>query len=290
MATAPDTRRSRDRRTDGWIRTVPNDLTTDDEDLSVDDPTLAAGFVQLPRGVLRDAEISLAARLTYALLLDFYWEVRGCFPGRAKLSERAGCSIQSMDLYLAELKRRGWISVRQRGLGKTNKYTLHAIRKEVSESQPVRNQESQPARTPESQSAPTLESQPVRTNLEKDTNTEIIKNPPATSSLAPQGRPKRPRPVKTTFPKDFGVTVEMTAWAVSKGVMAERIPAETEAFRLYHESKGSQFVDWRKAWQTWMGNAVKFDSKRIVRPAPKPGSGKTADEWAQRARELGEPE
>jgi hypothetical protein len=65
----------------------------------------------------------------------------------------------------------------------------------------------------------------------------------------------------TTLPDDFAVTAEMRAWAAEK-VPSVDLAWQTEQFRDHHEGKGSKFVDWRKAWQTWMRNAAKWDRGR----------------------------
>ena len=70
-----------------------------------------------------------------------------------------------------------------------------------------------------------------------------------------------PRKRATTMPDDFTVTPEMRAWAAEKAPGVD-LDWQTEQFRDHHEGKGSQFVDWRKAWQTWIRNAAKWDRGR----------------------------
>lgn len=61
----------------------------------------------------------------------------------------------------------------------------------------------------------------------------------------------------TTLPNDFKVTESMFTWAVEK-VPNLNLEEETEKFELYHSSKNSKFVDWSKAWRSWMLNAKKW--------------------------------
>ena len=41
-----------------------------------------------------------------------------------------------------------------------------------------------------------------------------------------------------------------------------QIAEETEAFTLYHRGKGSKFVDWDLAFQSWMNRAQKWAAEK----------------------------
>ena len=74
-----------------------------------------------------------------------------------------------------------------------------------------------------------------------------------------------PRKRATTLPDDFTVTADMRAWAAEKAPGVD-LDWQTEQFRDHHQGKGSRFVDWRKAWQTWIRNAAKWDRGRKPQP------------------------
>ena len=60
----------------------------------------------------------------------------------------------------------------------------------------------------------------------------------------------------TQLPDDFLVSDELKAWA-----RENQLPdpdSEIQAFRDYHQSKGSTFRDWNAALRTWLRNAKKF--------------------------------
>ena len=92
--------------------------------LEAPDPVVADGFTQVPNFLLRNAELSMGAKITYAMFLSYAWHNDCCFPGQATLAEDIGVSRQSVNGFVGELERAGFISVKRRGLGKTNLYTV----------------------------------------------------------------------------------------------------------------------------------------------------------------------
>lgn len=71
-------------------------------------------------------------------------------------------------------------------------------------------------------------------------------------------RAKR-RAKMTPYPDDFVVTESMYEWAIEKhGLPMAAVDLETDQFTNHHLSKDSRFVDWERAWRTWIGNSVKW--------------------------------
>lgn len=63
----------------------------------------------------------------------------------------------------------------------------------------------------------------------------------------------------TAYPDDFSVTESMYEWALEKkGLTSAAVDIETEQFTNHHLAKGTKFVDWERAWRTWMGNVSKW--------------------------------
>jgi hypothetical protein len=89
------------------------------------DPITLHGFTQVPNFVLTKKEISVGAKLAYAMLLKYAWGDQACFPGQLKLAEDMGAGERSVRTYLKELETAGILEIKQRGLGKTNLYRLH---------------------------------------------------------------------------------------------------------------------------------------------------------------------
>lgn len=92
--------------------------------LEAPDPVTAHGFTQVPNFLLRSSELSMGAKLTYAMFLSYAWSNDCCFPGQATLGRDIGVTRQSVNGFIAELERAGHIAVKRRGLGQTNLYTV----------------------------------------------------------------------------------------------------------------------------------------------------------------------
>lgn len=87
-------------------------MVHDDRAVS-DDPTpitQAYYFGKTPRGLLRDRNISLRAKVLYALLDDYAnRQNRESFPGRQALADDLGCSRNTVTVAMRELESHGWI-------------------------------------------------------------------------------------------------------------------------------------------------------------------------------------
>ena len=96
------------------------------------DPVTRHGFTQVPNFILTKPELSVGAKLAYAMLLKYAWDEGACYPGQLKLAQDMGSGERSVRRYLDELESAGILEIQQRGLGKTNYYRLHlTIRKQT---------------------------------------------------------------------------------------------------------------------------------------------------------------
>ncbi len=89
------------------------------------DPVSAGGFTQVPNFILRDSQLSIGAKLTYAMFLSYAWHNDRCFPGQERLADDMGMSRTSVTAFIGELEKRGFIAIQRRGQGKTNLYTVN---------------------------------------------------------------------------------------------------------------------------------------------------------------------
>jgi hypothetical protein len=97
------------------------------------DPATQFGFTQVPNFILTKKDVSVGAKLAYAMLLKYAWYDDGCFPGQAKLAGDMGAGERSVRTYLKELEAADLLQITQRGLGKTNLYRLHVtVKKSTS--------------------------------------------------------------------------------------------------------------------------------------------------------------
>jgi hypothetical protein len=83
------------------------------------------GFTQVPNFILTNEDISVGAKLAYAMLLKYAWSNDACYPGQVALAEDMGATDRSVRTYLKELESADLLEITQRGLGKTNLYRLH---------------------------------------------------------------------------------------------------------------------------------------------------------------------
>ncbi len=97
------------------------------------------GFTQVPNFILTKDDISVGAKLAYAMLLKYAWNNDACFPGQVKLAEDMGATDRSVRTYLKELEGADLLEIKQRGLGKTNLYRLHLTVKAKNSSQTHRS-------------------------------------------------------------------------------------------------------------------------------------------------------
>jgi hypothetical protein len=88
------------------------------------DPVTRHGFTQVPNFILTKKDLSVGAKLAYAMLLKYAWDDEACFPGQLRLAEDMGSGERSIRRYLEELEKSSLLEIVQRGLGKTNLYRL----------------------------------------------------------------------------------------------------------------------------------------------------------------------
>jgi len=86
------------------------------------------GYTILPNVLLDDSTLSSNAHRIYSLLRRFAWQSNQCFPSHQTLSELTGFSKSTVIRALHELKKRKLINWKQRGMNKSNIYTLSPLK------------------------------------------------------------------------------------------------------------------------------------------------------------------
>ena len=89
------------------------------------DPVARGGFTQVPNFILKMADLSVGAKVTYAMFLSYAWHNDNCFPGQERLAEDMGMSRSRVTEFVTQLEKAGLISIQRRGQGRTNLYTVH---------------------------------------------------------------------------------------------------------------------------------------------------------------------
>ncbi len=101
----------------------------------LEDKTLArlhGGFTQVPNFLLRRKDLSPGAKITYSLLLSYAWQDDFCFPAQERIAEDSGYSERQVRRTLVELRDKGLIDWKQRGLNRPNVYRLLPVFKTPS--------------------------------------------------------------------------------------------------------------------------------------------------------------
>jgi hypothetical protein len=88
------------------------------------DPVVQGGFTQVPNFILENPDLSVGAKVIYAMFLRYAWHNDKCFPGQARLAEDIGMSIGRVNQFIKELEAAELIEIMKRGQGKTNLYTI----------------------------------------------------------------------------------------------------------------------------------------------------------------------
>lgn len=156
-------------------------------DILIEDPVLAAGYTMIPNAILRNPGLSLGAKTVYGLLLSYAWQDGSCFPGQDRLAQDIGGGERSVRNYLQELQKRGYISIRRRGLNLTNLYVIHRIEAAESAgpdgagdagSAKAADQERQPRSRPKRQNRPATKTQETNTQNTIDGQTDEFRLEP----------------------------------------------------------------------------------------------------------------
>ncbi len=103
-----------------------------------EDDALRDGFTQIPNAIVRHPGIPPGAKVAYAVLLSYAWKDDRCFPGQDRMSTDMAVSKPSVIAYLKQLQQAGLITITRRGQGKSNIYTLPALRSKESLLQEVK--------------------------------------------------------------------------------------------------------------------------------------------------------
>jgi biotin operon repressor len=107
------------------MRPIGDILKERNIELDTSNPVLRGGFTQVPNFILKNSNLSLGAKVTYAMFLSYAWHNDSCFPGQERLAEDMGMSRSRVTEFVSELEKGGLVTIQRRGQGKTNVYTIH---------------------------------------------------------------------------------------------------------------------------------------------------------------------
>lgn len=98
------------------------------ERIIIENEMMRAGFAALPYIVLRDAQLSIGARLTYAVLLSYAWQNESTFVGQTKMAKDMGISERQLQRYLYELRDHQYIEISREDKRFNNTYIIKDVK------------------------------------------------------------------------------------------------------------------------------------------------------------------
>ncbi len=88
------------------------------------------GYTLIPNYILYRESLTPQAKLIYAMLLSYAWgRKNSSFPGQVRLAEDCGIGVATVKRHIKVLIDKKCITVKRRGRGYTNLYTLHFKRR-----------------------------------------------------------------------------------------------------------------------------------------------------------------
>ncbi|EJC8212628.1 helix-turn-helix domain-containing protein [Cronobacter sakazakii] len=204
-----------------------------------------------------------------------------CWPSYQHIADHCECSKSAVKEHISALIKLGLMTKENRlgvnnGKGNTsNVYRLHLTSTPVpSESTPP-----VPPKTSggSSESTPvSSESTPVSSESTPVSSESTPPVPPAgtrtSHSFEPVKEPLESKKKSTVMPEGFSPSEAHQKMANEYGISLQE---EFEKFTDHHLSKGSKFIDWNRALNTWLRNARGFQKSRTSKSFSKPSSAIT---------------
>ena len=101
------------------------------ERIIIEDELLRAGFAAFPYLVMNDTGLSVGARFTYAMLLQFAWQEGETFAKQETLAGRIGVSVRQVRRYLTELRDAAYIQIERKDKRFNNTYVIKRVRSKL---------------------------------------------------------------------------------------------------------------------------------------------------------------
>lgn len=190
-----------------------------------------------------------------------------CFPSLNTIAKDANVSRKTVTVAVKELADLGLVSVQQRrtesGDATSNLYRIH--RPEEITTGGVNS-----IPTPGINSTPRVVQNlhPNHMKVEPD-------------EIEPEYDPPKKSTRKTAAPDAISDTAR--SWARKQGLDDATIEREAQQFLDHHAAKGSRYVDWDRAFYTWVRNSIDWGKAKTA-PTPAPDRDLTQDELKQYSR------
>ncbi|MDI7595048.1 helix-turn-helix domain-containing protein [Cronobacter malonaticus] len=197
-----------------------------------------------------------------------------CWPSYQHIADHCECSKSAVKEHISALIKLGLMTKENRlgvnnGKGNTsNVYRLHLT------STPVSSESTPPV--PPKTSGGSSESTHVSSESTPVSSESTPPVPPAgtrtSHSFEPVKEPLESKKKSTVMPEGFSPSEAHQKMANEYGISLQE---EFEKFTDHHLSKGSKFIDWNRALNTWLRNARGFQKSRTSKSFSKPSSAIT---------------
>lgn len=200
-----------------------------------------AHYGRCPESLLFSDAPDAQCRLYAALTTYDYGQSGACYPGREVVAKRLGWSVRTLDRHFAGLEARKALKRSRQGRGNVNLIVLLA---DVDES-------------------PEMAGQLMSRQIDPDESPDGVTHPLTNEKNDREERAPKKRRTQLTDP-DWQPSEATKEWARQE-YPEQAKQATLAAFRDYHMARGTPFLDWERAFRTWVRKADEFAAKNAER-------------------------
>lgn len=118
----------------------------------------------------------------------------------------------------------------------------------------------------------------ITKSVEPIPNINPNSNPNVISNTITEEKPKPTKKKKRDIPSDFAATDKQIEKCNEYGINIQEL---ISGFDDFHSSKGNQFVDWSKAFNTWINNHIKFERLKPIKQGDNNANRQSANSQRQ---------
>ena len=210
--------------------------------------------------------MTAATKGVYITLLCLMYEAEGPL-GQSwdTLARRSGCTLPAFKKAVQALVDDAKVEISDAGIW-SDKCAKHITQRRERSSSAKAAAKTRWEKTQQKQGKADANAKQPQCQPEPEPEPEVKETTNVVSKKSDPGKRKSRLPEDWRLPKDWG------QWAISKGMDELSIRREAEQFKDHHIGEGSLKLDWRRCWQTWVRNHLKWQLKREQPKQPTSGT------------------
>ena len=106
------------------MKSIGNSVKQRFDQVVIQNQILNSGFAAFPYLVMKDKNLSLGGRMTYAFLLMYAWQEGSCFAGQETMAKDMGISRAQVQRNLYELRDAKYIKIERKDKRYNNTYLI----------------------------------------------------------------------------------------------------------------------------------------------------------------------